>query len=210
MDMYQVCRPPEMPMTAREQRFESLYREHYAPLMRYAARRVAGGHEADVVAETFTIAWKRLEQLRDDDALPWLYGIARKVLANDRRGRYRRLRLADRIQAGAAGCVDDHASEVAQKVDLLAAIDGLPARDRECLQLAEWEQLPPDAAAVAMGCSTAAYKVRLHRARRRLAAQLAAEDGAAEDRAAERRPERPAARVRVHQASGTEGESHAQ
>lgn len=130
-------------MTAREQRFESLYREHYAPLMRYAARRVAPGHEADVVAETFTIAWKRLEQLRDDDALPWLYGIARKVLANDRRGRYRRLRLADRIQAGAAGCVDDHAGAVARRVDLLAAIDSLPVRDRECLQLAEWEQLPP-------------------------------------------------------------------
>jgi RNA polymerase sigma-70 factor, ECF subfamily len=165
-------------MTAREQRFESLYRQHYAPLMRYAARRVAGGQEADVVAETFTIAWKRLDQLRDDDALPWLYGIARKVLANDRRGRFRRLRLADRVAASTAGQVDDHAGEVARRVDLLAAVDGLPARDRECLALAEWEQLPPEAAAVVMGCSTAAYKVRLHRARRRLAARLAAADGA--------------------------------
>ena len=166
-------------MTAREQRFESLYREHYASLMRYAARRVAAGHEADAVAETFTIAWKRLDQLRDGDALPWLYGIARRVLANDRRGRYRRLRLAGRIQADAPGCVDDHAGEVARRVDLLAAIEDLPARDRECLRLAEWEQLPPDAAAVAMGCSTVAYKVRLHRARRRLAALLTAGDGAA-------------------------------
>jgi RNA polymerase sigma factor (sigma-70 family) len=205
MDMYQVCHSRELSMKAREQRFESLYREHYASVLRYAARRVASGQEADVVAETFTIAWQRLDQWRDGDGLPWLYGIARKVLANDRRGRYRRLRLADRIRADDAGCVDDHASEVAQRVDLLAAIDGLKARDRECLQLAEWEQLSPDAAAVAMGCSTSAYKVRLHRARRRLAARLAAEDSAAG-----RHPERPAARVRVHQASGTEGESHAQ
>jgi RNA polymerase sigma factor (sigma-70 family) len=167
-------------MSAREQRFESLYREYYGQLMRYAARRVVDGQEADVVAEAFTIAWKHLDQLHEGDALPWLYGIARRVLANDRRGRYRRRRLADRIVAEPSGSADDHAGEVARRVDLLAAIDALSVRDRECLQLAEWEQLSSEAAALVVGCSTAAYKVRLHRARRRLAALLAGGDRAVE------------------------------
>jgi RNA polymerase sigma factor (sigma-70 family) len=166
-----------MSVDVTERRFESLYREYYGDLMRYAARRVDSGHEADVVAETFTIAWQHLDQLRDENALPWLYGIARRVLANDRRGRYRRVRLASRLGAEPAGQVGDHAGEVASRLDLLAAIEALSARDRECLQLAEWEQLSPEDAAVVMGCSAVAYKVRLHRARRRLAAALARQDG---------------------------------
>lgn len=178
-------------MSAREQRFESLYREYYGHLMRYAARRVVDNQEADVVAETFTVAWKQLDQLRGGDALPWLYGIARRVLANDRRGRYRRRRLADRVVAETSGSIDDHAGEVARRVDLLTAIDALPARDRECLQLAEWEELPPEAAAAAMGCSTAAYKVRLHRARRRLAASLADGDDAVDSSAAQASSQHP-------------------
>lgn len=68
----------------------------------------------------------------------------------------------------------DHADDVAQRVDLSEAIEALPPRDLECLRLADWEQLTAAAAAV-MGCSTVAYKVRLHRARRRLAAMFAAE-----------------------------------
>jgi RNA polymerase sigma-70 factor (ECF subfamily) len=159
-----------------ERRFESLYREYYGHLMRYAARRVDGGQEADVVAETFAIAWQHLGQLRDENALPWLYGIARRVLANDRRGRYRRVRLATRLSAEPAGQVGDHAGEVARRLDLLTAIDSLSVRDRECLALAEWEQLSPEDAAVVMGCSAVAYKVRLHRARRRLAVALGRQD----------------------------------
>jgi RNA polymerase sigma-70 factor (ECF subfamily) len=174
-----------MSVDVTERSFESLYREYYGHLMRYAARRVDGGHEADVVAETFTIAWQHLDQLRDENALPWLYGIARRVLANDRRGRYRRVRLASRLSAEPAGQIGDHAGEVARRVDLLAAIDTLSVRDRECLQLAEWEQLSPEDAAVVMGCSTVAYKVRLHRARRRLAAVLARQDGPPESSSAE-------------------------
>ena len=73
--------------------------------------------------------------------------------------------------------IDHHASDGLFWRAVDGAIDGLTARDRECLQLAEWEQLPPDAAAIAMGCSTSAYKVRLHRARRRLAARLTAGAG---------------------------------
>lgn len=174
-----------MSVDVTERRFESLYREYYGHLMRYAARRADSGHEADVVAETFTIAWQHLDQLRDENALPWLYGIARRVLANDRRGRYRRVRLASRLSAEPAAQAGDHAGEVARRVDLLAAIETLSVRDRECLQLTEWEQLSPEDAAVVMDCSTVAYKVRLHRARRRLATALARQDSLPESSPAE-------------------------
>jgi RNA polymerase sigma-70 factor (ECF subfamily) len=163
-----------MIVNERQRRFETLYLTYYGHLMRYAARRVEHGQQADVVAETFTIAWRRLDQLRGDDPLPWLYGIARRVLANDRRSRFRRLRLAERMTAQAAHD-NDLAEDVAARVSLAAVIDALPERDRECLRLAEWERLSPCAAAAVMGCSAATYKVRLHRARRRLAALLARE-----------------------------------
>jgi RNA polymerase sigma-70 factor (ECF subfamily) len=165
----------------RQRRFETLYLTYYGHLMRYAARRVEDGQQADVVAETFTIAWRRLDQLRGDDPLPWLYGIARRVLANDRRARFRRLRLAERITAQAAAPASDHAEDVAARVSLAAMIDALPEGDRECLRLAEWEQLTPCAAAAVMGCSVTTYKVRLHRARRRLAALLARQTHVGDD-----------------------------
>lgn len=168
-------------MDERQRRFETLYLRYYGHLMRYAARRVEDGQQADVVAETFTIAWRRLDQLRGDDPLPWLYGIARRVLANDRRARFRRLRLAERMTAQAAAHTGDHAEDVAARVSLAAIIDRLPEGDRECLRLAEWERLTPCAATAVMGCSATTYKVRLHRARRRLAALLARETHAAQE-----------------------------
>lgn len=162
-------------MDDREQRFEALYVKYYGPLMRYAARRVDDNQPAECVAETFTIAWKRLDDLRDGDPLPWLYGIARRVLANDRRARFRRRRLAERLIAETPYSSDDHAEGVAQRVDLAEALEALSPRDLECLRLAEWERLSAADAATVMGCSTVAYKVRLHRARRRLAATYAGE-----------------------------------
>ena len=68
-------------MVVKERRSESLYRDYYGHLMHYAARRVEGGQEAGVVGETFTTAWQHLDQLRDEIALPGLYGIARRVMA---------------------------------------------------------------------------------------------------------------------------------
>ena len=81
-----------------QERFERVFNGCYEPVLRYAARRVAPEAVQDVVAETFLIAWRRRGQL-DGDPLPWLYGIARRVAANTRRGSDRRTALGERLRA---------------------------------------------------------------------------------------------------------------
>ncbi|MFC0542921.1 RNA polymerase sigma factor [Kutzneria chonburiensis] len=155
--------------------FEQLYHAHHAALMRYGTRRV--GHDAakDVVAETFLVAWRRPDAVPLDDPLPWLYATARRVLANHVRSETRRGRLDERIGAvGVNSAVEaDHADGVAVRADVLRALAELPAADQEVLMLTEWDGLSAQTAAEVVGCSLSAFKVRLHRARRRLAARLA-------------------------------------
>ncbi len=157
-----------MGLSEREQ-FELLFERHYAAVLGYALRR---GHRAlaeDVASETFVVAWRR----RDDvppDALPWLYGVARRVLANEKRSELRRERLSIRLQ------VDTEPPLVTPFPplggELLQAIWRLPDREREALMLVAWEDLSPAQAAAAAGCSRVALRGRLYRARRRLAAWL--------------------------------------
>ncbi len=166
--------------TMREQRFEGLFRENYGAVRNYALRRAAPEAAQDVVAETFLVAWRRLDDV-PDDALAWLYGVARRVLANQRRSASRGAALERRL-AGAlptAGPADP--GETAGDGELIRlALDRLTARSREALLLEAWEGLGPARAARAAGCSPATFAVRLHRARARLAAELAAlESGAA-------------------------------
>jgi RNA polymerase sigma-70 factor, ECF subfamily len=65
--------------------------------MAFARRRVAPSDAEDVVAETFLVAWRRLESL-PIEPLPWLLGIARKVIATRRRGNTRLSNLYTRLQ----------------------------------------------------------------------------------------------------------------
>jgi RNA polymerase sigma-70 factor, ECF subfamily len=67
-------------------RFEALFRDHAGAVRVYAARRAGLGDADDVVAEVFVIAWRRIDDL-PEDPLPWLLGVARRVLANRRRVR---------------------------------------------------------------------------------------------------------------------------
>jgi RNA polymerase sigma-70 factor (ECF subfamily) len=154
--------------------FEELYHAHYAALLRYGTRRV--GHDAakDVVAETFLVAWRRPDAVPLEDPLPWLYATARRVLANHVRAETRRGRLDERVGTvvGDGVVVADHADGVAARADVLRALAELPAGDQEVLMLTEWDGLTAQTAAEVVGCTLSAFKVRLHRARRRLAARL--------------------------------------
>jgi RNA polymerase sigma-70 factor (ECF subfamily) len=138
-----------------------------------AARRVGAEAAADVAAETFLTAWRRLDAVPALEPLPWLYATARWCLANELRSQGRRERLDARMRAqasaaqGAAG--QELAESVASRLDVLAALATLSARDQEALRLTEWEQLHDAVAARVAGCSATAFKVRVHRARRRLA-----------------------------------------
>jgi RNA polymerase sigma factor (sigma-70 family) len=162
----------EAPTEERQARFEALYAELMPRVLGYALRRTEAEEARDVVAETFTVAWRRLDEVPDGAAaLPWLLVTARNVLANRRRKADREPAIAPTV------AVRDHADDVAATLALGSAFARLSERDRETLALVAWDALPPRDAARVAGCSAATFTVRLHRARRRLAALLSETDG---------------------------------
>lgn len=152
--------------------FERLFSAHYWAVRGYVLRRSPGAAVEDVVAETFLVAWRRFESV-GGDPLPWLLGVARRVLANQQRAARRRGALAARLQSLIARPTVGWEPPAEMSARLEAAIGSLSAREREALLLVAWEDLEPDRAARAAGCSPAAFRVRLHRARRHVADQLA-------------------------------------
>lgn len=157
----------------RSARFEAIFDQTYEPVLAYARRRAPGDAD-DIVAETFTVAWRRLEDI-PRDALPWLYGVARRVLSQERRAGRRREALLLRMQSHSRALGTRDAASERPVLDALAQ---LGARDREAILLVAWEGLSAERAAKAMGCSTVAFRVRLHRARARLRAHLEADPSA--------------------------------
>ncbi|MBB5980245.1 RNA polymerase sigma factor [Kribbella solani] len=148
--------------------FDTLFRCHHDDVLRYFVRRLdIRADAADLVAETFLVAWRRMDAVPGKQPLPWLYGVARRVLANHRRGEVRRHGLADRLRddlrtvpAEAEIALElRHASEVFRQ---------LSDADRELLSLVAWEGLDTTQLAAAIGCTRSTAAVRLHRARRRL------------------------------------------
>lgn len=151
--------------------FTALYQAHFHRILGYARRRTDADEAFDVVAETFTVAWRRLDDLPDgDEALYWLYGTARRVLANHRRAERRRANLIGALQADAA-----RTGAVTPPVEdnrVAAALAQLREDERELLLLVAWEALDAGAVAAVMHCSRNAARIRIHRARRRFAAAL--------------------------------------
>lgn len=149
----------------REPQFAALFEAHFDALLSYARRRTAQLTDAeDVVAETFTIAWRRLDDVpeRAGADLPWLYGVARRVLANQRRSATRRGRLVERLRSALTPAL------LPPRSDVITALAMLPPADQEILRLAAWEELSHREIAVALGISANAATIRLHRARGRL------------------------------------------
>ncbi|WP_431046148.1 RNA polymerase sigma factor [Streptomyces sp. P1-3] len=181
--------------------FADAYRAHYWAVSRYVARRLDGQtyEVEEVVAEVFAVAWRRRGEL-PEAPLPWLYGVARNCLANTVRGQGRYRRLLHRIGHHEA----THGAQIVHSPDaerpgawVHEALTRLSAVDQEILRLTSWEELDVGELAVALGCGRGAAAMRLHRARRRLRAQIdrmrpartpavpaAATTGAATDRAA--------------------------
>jgi len=126
----------------------------------------------DAVSETFLIAWRRFESL-PAAPLPWLYGTARRVIANQRRAAEHQRSVAVRLATEPAAAVHDAAEALDTASACRSALAKLGERDQETLMLVAWEELEPDAAARASGCTRAAFAVRLHRARRRFRHELA-------------------------------------
>ncbi|GAA2285834.1 RNA polymerase sigma factor [Nonomuraea roseoviolacea subsp. roseoviolacea] len=159
-------------------RFEAVYKETYGRITAYAARRCDSPQDAaDVVADTFTVAWRRVDELPEgEQATLWLYGVARKVLANRRRtGRYRQERNAD-LDAEVADLYGRRPDGGVELDAIARAFRGLPGDDRELLSLVAWEGLGREEIATVLGLTRNAVRVRLHRARKRFARALAEAD----------------------------------
>jgi RNA polymerase sigma-70 factor, ECF subfamily len=154
-------------VASREERFNGLYADNLEAVRRYVWRRDRALCE-DVVAETFLVAWRRLDTA-PADVRPWLIGVARNVLLNARRSARRRDALSRRIAASAPR---DEGNPSVESEVLTNALAKLSEKDREVLLLSVWDDLDRAAIASALGCSRANVNVRLHRARRRLDAAL--------------------------------------
>ena len=163
-------RQDHLKVNSDRERFEELYRKYYDEILWFVARRSDPQTARDVTADTFLAAWRRIDTLRSSKAQAWLYVTARNMLANEHRGKGRRARLDQHLQSQPYSDADDPADRIADRLFAQQLFDTLPPKDREVLALTEWEQLDIATAAQVAGCSPATFRVRLHRARRRLAA----------------------------------------
>ena len=162
--------------------FEQLFRDTRNDLLAYIVRRSQSAEDAaDVLAETYLVAWRRVEAIPTGErARLWLFGVARNLLLKGASRRRSRHALVERLAGELRGAqppkasVNDHRSAA-----LAAALASLPERDREIMLLTAWEGLTPKQIAAVMGTSVNIVRVRLHRARTRLKRDLS--DGRTHD-----------------------------
>jgi len=158
---------------SRRVRFEALFRDHHSAVAAYARRRVPAEAVDDIVSETFLVVWRRLDEV-PQPSLAWLLAVARNVAGTERRGAARRQRLWLKAQSRhVEGCERGEAEIADGRV--LSALARLKERDREALTLVAWDGLTPAEAAAVLGEPSVRFRQRLHRAGRRLRAQLPAE-----------------------------------
>ena len=157
------------------ERFQALYAEHHARVYAYAVSRVGRQLADEVVSEVFLVAWRRLADV-PAPALPWLIAVARNTACGQFRGSARQRSISAELRAWVTEAElsePDVADAVSERISVLTALAALPEADRELLTLVAWHGLKPNEAAQVVGCSTATYFFRLHRARRRLERAMA-------------------------------------
>jgi RNA polymerase sigma-70 factor (ECF subfamily) len=153
----------------RELAFERVWRDEMPRIFNYAARHVGASDAHDVAAETFTIAWRRWDDITDPP-FAWLLGVARNVVSNHVRTLQRGRRLDDRVRLLTA--VTGHS---AANVDFFARqeavrqLAALGEKEREALLLTAWDGLNTEETATLLGISPAAVRKRISRARAAIA-----------------------------------------
>lgn len=164
------------PRSDPERRYRQIYEAHYGAVSAYARRRSPDADVAqDAVSETFLVVWRRLADVPPGpDTLPWLYGVARRVIANQRRGNQRRADLSWRLARESSPVAEVDAGVISddERQTVLSAMAQLREGDQEILRLSAWEELSHREIAVVVGCSEATVAVRLHRARNRLGKEI--------------------------------------
>lgn len=160
----------------RSERFSNLFVANYPHVLAYAARRVGAADADDVAAETFSAAFRRMDELPRDERA-WLLSIARGVVSNTLRSRQRRAAVTERLESEVV--VASQLAEAPTPVEsgrTLRALGTLPERDQEILRLVAWDELSLTDVARVLECSKANVAVRLHRARSRFRRALAEEE----------------------------------
>jgi RNA polymerase sigma-70 factor (ECF subfamily) len=166
-----VSGPTEHPRAT----FEQLFHETRTDLLAYILRRSRNAEDAaDVLAETYLIAWQKLDRVpKGERARLWLFGVARNLLLKGASRRRSGNALVERLAAELRSADPAHSSVDYERRDALQAVLAtLPVRDREILTMTAWESLTPRQIATVMGTSANIVRVRLHRARARLKRQL--------------------------------------
>ena len=179
-----------LPVTDSDTRFIELYERCYRPVYAYCRRRTTVERVDDVVADTFLVAWRRIDQVpRGSEVLPWLYGVAYRVLGHEWRGTSRHRRLDRKLRAlgKEAPVLPEEVVLMRQESRLVRdALSGLKPTDQEILLLTAWEELPQADIAVTLNISIGAVRQRLHEAKKNLANQY--------DRLDKKRNKTPAAK----------------
>ncbi|WP_176728635.1 RNA polymerase sigma factor [Planobispora rosea] len=155
-------------MTSDRERFTTIYDECRQRVWAYVVSRTGRQVADEVVSETFAIAWRKFDQV-PQNALPWLLGVARNVLRDNIRAEVRREGVRREMREWITGDVADH---VAERLGVLKAMARLTQDEREILILVAWQGLSPRDAARVLGCSVPTFRVKLHRTRKRLQAEL--------------------------------------
>lgn len=154
----------------------SAFERHWEEVVAYCIRRAGWTSADDLAAQVFAIACRRVDEIQWDTVRPWLYGIARGVVANHLRSMQRGRRLFGRMSLE-RGTEADQPDEVivrrSEDEAVMRALDRLSGDDREILMLAAWEELTAPEIALALGISRTAAEQRYHRAKRRFARVLA-------------------------------------
>jgi RNA polymerase sigma-70 factor, ECF subfamily len=160
---------------AREDRFCALYESTRPRIIAYALRRTSSREDAaDVVAETFEIAWRRLDDVPAGHAgLLWLYVTARYVVANHGRRARRRDATISRLAEELRGVPLRSEAPDEESLVMQSSLASLSPDERELLMLAGWEGLSAAEIGLVLGCSPVAARIRLHRARVRLKSAMA-------------------------------------
>jgi RNA polymerase sigma-70 factor (ECF subfamily) len=158
-------------------------------LLGYALRRTATPADAaDVVAETMLTAWRRIGVVPDEpEAILWLYGVARNVIANGDRTLRRQRRLAEKLRSQLDDVlVDPPVADPVLAAQVTAAMKSLTPVEHEVLTLTATEQLSPAEIAVVLDMKQNTVRTHLHRARRKLRAALATDESQKSPRRAKR------------------------
>ncbi len=157
--------------------FRELYEQHHRAVLAYLMRRLGRDEAFDAAEDVFLVAWRRLDDIPSRGGqLPWLYGVARRIVSNHQRSTFRRTRLSRKVAANPSTPPrgpEDEAIVHAETEAMLEVLATLGDKDQEVLRLTYWEELPHADIGKVLGCSTETVHVRRYRAEKRLVNALA-------------------------------------